>query len=383
MNKLLAVLTAICFISACSGPSEEDLLSEPLALQGFATEAKLKKVWQQNLGSGQYDSSSKIQPVIFGNTLFAADSSGRVVSLNKNDGKKNWQIKLKASITSGVAYSADSLYIGLEQGVVVALDSNTGAEKWRAETGAEVQAPAASARNIVIVQTLNGLVLGLSASDGSEIWRHQSSVPVLSVRGTSAPVIVENVAFIGLANGKLISLDLDTGGERWANRLANAVGDSDIERITDIDATPLVLGGHIAAGSYNGRVAFLDAASGQNLWTKDANVAGNISEGFGNIYFASVEGEVIAHDARGGQLKWVNENLLRRNLGDTVTWVNYVAVVDFAGYLHLISQVDGRIIGRSRIDKSLTQSPLLVNDNILYVLNNSGRLTAYSLKSTL
>lgn len=381
MNKLIFALGLALLLSACGSPSEQELLREPLELQGIATEVKLKKVWQHNVGEGQNDGFSELQPAIFGDALFVADSSGRVLSLNKQTGKRNWHVKLKTALSAGVGYGDNTLYLGTTQGSVLALAADGGGEKWRADIDAQMHAPAVAARGVVVVQTINGMVIGLAAGDGREIWRFQSTVPVLSVRGTSTPVIIENIVFIGLANGKLVALDIETGSQRWAARLASADGDSDIERITDIDATPLILGGHVVSGSYNGRVAVVDAASGQISWSKDANVAGDISEGFGNIYFASVEGEVWAYDARAGQLKWINEHLLRRGMGNTSTWVNYVVTVDYEGYLHVLSQVDGRIVGRLRVDDEMTRSPLLVNDNRLYVLNNSGRITAYSLKT--
>ncbi|MEE3143533.1 MAG: outer membrane protein assembly factor BamB, partial [Pseudomonadota bacterium] len=59
---------------------------------------------------------------------------------------------------------------------------------------------------------------------------------------------------------------------------------------------------------------------------------------------------------------------------------NYVAVGDFEGYLHLLSQIDGRIVGRTRIDNDGVRSNLLVKDGWLYAYGNSGRLTALSLR---
>ncbi len=55
---------------------------------------------------------------------------------------------------------------------------------------------------------------------------------------------------------------------------------------------------------------------------------------------------------------------------------SYVAVGDFEGYLHLLSQVDGRFVGRVRIDSDgLRARPLVVGD-WLYVYGNSGKLVA-------
>jgi outer membrane protein assembly factor BamB len=59
---------------------------------------------------------------------------------------------------------------------------------------------------------------------------------------------------------------------------------------------------------------------------------------------------------------------------------SYVAVGDFEGYLHLLSQVDGRFVGRTRIDSAgLRAQPLVVGD-WLYVYGNSGKLVALTIK---
>ncbi len=385
MSKRLLFITTLVvsclYLASCSSPSEEDLLTEPLELEAFIPEAKLTEVWSVNLGDGQHKSAGLIQPVIFGDVLYVADSSGSVSSINKSTGKTFWKRKLKTQIVSGVAYGNDQVYVGAADGILIALNANDGAELWRKSLGGEIIAPVAHNRGMVIAQTFNGLLIGLKADSGEEVWRTQSTVPVLSVHGTSTPITIENIIFTGLANGKLIAFDGATGIERWGVRLASASGDSDLERITDIDAPVLVIGGRVVSGSYNGSLAMMDAASGQTYWRADAAVSGVISEGFGNVYFASVNGEVLAYDQQKGLLKWVNESLLRRGLSNTTTWVNYVVTSDYKGYMHLLSQVDGRIIARKRIGKTQAVAPMIVNDNLLYVLNNKGKLTAFSVKS--
>jgi outer membrane protein assembly factor BamB len=55
-------------------------------------------------------------------------------------------------------------------------------------------------------------------------------------------------------------------------------------------------------------------------------------------------------------------------------------VGDFEGYLHLLSQVDGRFVGRERIDSDgLRARPLVVGDTI-YVFGNSGKLEALTIR---
>jgi outer membrane protein assembly factor BamB len=72
--------------------------------------------------------------------------------------------------------------------------------------------------------------------------------------------------------------------------------------------------------------------------------------------------------------------LYYRGLTAPATIGNYVAVADFEGYVHLLSQIDGRIVGRTQIDDDGIRANLLVNSGMLYVFSNSGSLTALTLQ---
>jgi len=121
----------------------------------------------------------------------------------------------------------------------------------------------------------------------------------------------------------------------------------------------------------------IDGASGQVYWQREAELRGDISEGFGNVYYASAQGEVLAYEAASAKIKWVNESLLRRGLGDTAAWVNYVVVADYKGYLHILSQRDGSLVGRAKIGDDLPRAPFLVSENLLYTFNNDGNLNVF------
>jgi outer membrane protein assembly factor BamB len=54
-------------------------------------------------------------------------------------------------------------------------------------------------------------------------------------------------------------------------------------------------------------------------------------------------------------------------------------VVDFEGYLHLLSQVDGTFVGRTRPDSDGARADMLHDGNVLYVYGDSGKLIAYEI----
>ena len=68
-----------------------------------------------------------------------------------------------------------------------------------------------------------------------------------------------------------------------------------------------------------------------------------------------------------------------RKVNSPVTFNNYLAVGDFEGYLHVLSQIDGQIVARTRIDRSGIRGEIISEGRNLYVFTNSGRLSALRL----
>ena len=63
-----------------------------------------------------------------------------------------------------------------------------------------------------------------------------------------------------------------------------------------------------------------------------------------------------------------------------VSFNNYIAVGDFEGYLHLLSQVDGRFVGRIRVDRGGLRI-IQGQGGILYAYGNGGNLVAYQIET--
>ena len=85
---------------------------------------------------------------------------------------------------------------------------------------------------------------------------------------------------------------------------------------------------------------------------------------------------ISAIDERSAEVVWKQEGLLRRKLSSPVAFSNYLVVTDDDGYLHVLAQSDGRLIGRRKVDGDGVRSRAWVADKLFYVLGNSGSLQA-------
>ncbi|MGC3655091.1 PQQ-binding-like beta-propeller repeat protein, partial [Pseudomonas aeruginosa] len=68
----------------------------------------------------------------------------------------------------------------------------------------------------------------LDAASGVQRWIYESTVPVLSLRGTGAPLIAGNMALAGLASGKVVAVDVQRGQPNWEQGVANPQGRSEL-----------------------------------------------------------------------------------------------------------------------------------------------------------
>ena len=226
------------------------------------------------------------------------------------------------------------------------------------------------------MQSYDGRLQGLSADDGSELWAYDSNVPILTLRGTSTPIIDGRLAIAAFANGKVMALDVKTGAIRWEARAIIAQGRSEIDRIVDIDGHMLLVGNVLYAVGYQGRLVALDAPTGRKMWQQDASSYVGLDQGFGNVYVADAAGSLVAFHRSGQGVRWEQPALEYRRLSSPKTVKGFVAVGDLDGYVHLLSQVDGRFVGRVKVDGDGVRGRMLAEDDVLYVYGNSGKLVA-------
>ena len=347
----------------------------------FSPEVDIRKVWSTGVGNGQGKLYNRLQPALYGDAIYAAAQNGTVVALDAASGKRRWKVDVDTELSGGVGVGGDLVLVGNTRGRVIAMESATGRELWRASVSSEVLAPPAADWDVVVVQTLDGKVTGLDAATGARRWTHDSSNPLLTLRGTAAPLLSEGAAYAALASGRIVAIKADTGTVLWDGRIANPQGQSDIERTIDIEGRPLLVGANVFAVTYQGKLGGLNIANGRPVWARDASSYVGIAEGFGNIYVAETSGTVSAYEVAGGALRWQNDQLARRQPGTPAAIGSHVAVADFDGYVHLLSQADGHFVGRVRADGDGVRADMVTGNDMLYVYGNDGGLRAYRVES--
>ena len=352
LRHILLVLASLSML-ACSSQEIKDDNEEleeagPAPLLDIDEQVELDVVWRQTLGLGVGERNIRLQPAISGNVVFMADYNGALWALDLASGDDIWSLSFDNEISGGVVVAAGDVYIATQDGVLHSIAKDSGEINWSQQLSSESIAPVVADKEQVYIRTIDGHLTAFDRQSGKQNWTYEAALPVLTVHGTAAPVLLHNLVISGFANGKLIALDRELGIPRWNKRLAIPEGRSELERLVDLDGTPVIDDGIVYATAYHGKLAAI-GFDGKTRWETELSSYFGPTLGLGNIYITRDDDHVQAYDQINGASVWSQDSLQGRFLTQPVKHGNYLVVADFEGYMHVLSQVDGEILGRLSI----------------------------------
>lgn len=397
-------LVLVCLSVALSGCAtlskfkfwgDDDESEAPMPLPEIRSEISLERVWRADVGKGLGKRYARLTPALLADLIVVADAYGSVAAYDRFSGKRRWRTRIErpdegfgfgvgprrdaAFVTAGVAAGEGVAVVGTSNGEAVALDAATGTQLWRAVISSEAEGVPAVAQGHVYMSAVDGRLVALQATTGKESWNHDSQVPVLTLRGGGTIQVADSVVYAPFANGKLVALDAENGDILWEHRMSLSKGRSELERIIDLDGGAEVLGRFLYSVNYNGNLKSLRRADGTSVWELQVSSFQPVAIGYGNVYVVNDEDALLAVDQREANILWRQEDLLRRELTAPTVVSSYVAVGDSQGYLHLIAQSDGRLVGRTNVGGALF-SPMLFADGYVYSFDERGTLSAYTIE---
>lgn len=380
MAVLVLGLSACSVFEPITNMFGDDDVEQPAELVEFTQELRLNRRWSVNVGDGQGDYYNLLSPAIDREFIYAAGANGTVMSIERATGDVIWRKRFDEEISGGVGAGFGMVLFGTREAEVFALDQISGSELWKAAVSSEVVSAPQTNGEIVVLQTVDGKLIGLDAVSGVQRWIYETTIPALTLRGSSKPVIAGNAVIAGFANGMVAAVNASNGFLMWEERVAIPQGRYDIERVIDVDGDLLVVGNIVYASSFQGNLMAFDVQTGRIVWGIEASSYQGLAQGFGNLYYTNDESHVIALRNNTDEVVWESNALRLRSVTAPKTLGNYVAVADFEGYLHLLSQVDGHFVSRVNVDGDGVRAPLVTDNDTIYVFGNSGRLTAYSIR---
>ena len=385
--RLVGIAIALCGLSACAGvkdsvsnliAKETDNSIPPAELVDFEPGIKVERLWSDRYGKGVDNLFIQLIPAPYEDRIFTADRDGRVIALDSQTGDEIWSERDKHLRISGGPGAGDgNVYVGTSDAEVVAFDAETGERKWLTTVSSEVLAAPRSAGGTVVVRTGDGKLFGLFAETGKRKWVYDRTIPVLTLRGTGAPVIYAGSVIAGFDNGRLVALDLATGKQQWETQLAVSSGRSDLERMVDVDAEPTILDDTAYVATFQASVAAVSLISGQLEWSREISSYSNVAADDERVYVTDALGYVWGLERSSGTSIWKQQALKARQVSGPAVIGDYVVIGDLEGYLHWLDRETGDFVYRTRLDDTRILVPAKTIDDILVAFSSSGVLAAY------
>jgi outer membrane protein assembly factor BamB len=372
MQKSRIIFTSLCvaalaLTAGCSSlnpfAKKPSTRNQPVALVDFKQTLPVHTLWSASVGkAGKYI----FTPALVGNDIYTAAANGTITKLDASSGRTVWQIDAGMDLTAGVGSDGDTIVVSGVNGQILAFD-NQGKLRWKAQASSEVLSAPAVGQGVVVVRSLDNRVIGLDAESGTRKWSLQRTTPSLSLRTAPGITIAKGAAYVGLSGGRLLALALNNGAPRWEVPVGDPRGTTDLERIADISGTPVVAGRDVCAVSYQGRVACVDAVSGQGLWWKSFSSDVGVAVDERAVYASDERGALSAFSRNGGASLWRNNQLANRSLSTPAASGAVVAVGDYQGYVHFFSKQDGLMLARVATDGSpILAAPLVARGKFIF-----------------
>ncbi len=371
---LFITIITLMTLQACSGNKRKSAAE----LKPIPNPVNLDRVWSVSLGKSM---SYALQPILQGEDIYASAQSGDVYRINVSTGKVIWTVVMPKTVSTGPGTDGNIVAVGSIKGDVYALDAQTGAKKWESNVGTEILTEPLVAAGLVVVRTIDNRFIGIDAQTGKRRWVIPKTPSVLSLRTSYSMASINNeVIFTGFSSGKFGLLNLTNGGTIWEALLSSPRGTSEIERLSDITAKPTLFGSRMCAVSYQGKVGCGDIKTAKMSWTKDFSSFSGTTQSADAVYVVNEKSYVVAFNATQGDELWRNEMLMWRDVGEPLAVGKVIVAGDSEGYLQMLSQATGDIIGRVRVDSSqITAAPIATN-GLVIVQTKGGTLAAYRIQ---
>jgi outer membrane protein assembly factor BamB len=243
-------------------------------------------------------------PVIGGDDLFILDLEGIVYSVDKKTGKVNWKKDFGELSAAAPAYSDGIVYaLHLDPDQIVAIRAKDGKELWRKAIGS----PGSESSPVVVGDRLIfgcqcGSVYALNPKTGAILWQTETAGEV-----KGAVAVHDGVVFGSNYGGEFFAIDAQSGAKKWSTPIIGGA----FGRGGGAYSTPAVAYGRVYVGAFDGRVYSLDEDTGDVAWTHSTGaevypgpVVADVEGAPPAVYIGSADGNAYALNAQTGGVLW-------------------------------------------------------------------------------
>lgn len=383
--KKLLLLLSLAGVSACNSVLDDYMLGKdnshpPKVLKEFKPSVYLVRDWTLPTGGGkQTNAYRKINLEYQNDMLISTADSGELRAYSPG-GRLIWVSALPGGVGAGPTISNGRLYYTNDRAEVVALDIAHGKLLWKAAMSSDGLSKPLVMGERVVVKAIDGNVYSFDAKTGKKIWREEHGAPSLVLKGSSSPVRYRSGEILAaFSDGRLDTLSEQDGHVISQRSLLYANGSSDVERLIDVVADPILVRDDVIIASYQGIIGRWSPEEGQFVWKRPASVYKNMTLRNGVVYVSDSDDILWAISASSGKVLWKQSGLKYRNITEPTVVNGRIYLGDMIGYLHILDAHSGLFVGRMDVTMPIRTKPLVVGSKV-FVQSNSGKISSFKEK---
>lgn len=354
--------------------------------------ANPSRVWSVQIAGTTSTRRLGAAPVIGGGKLFAVDAQGVVHAFDAATGARLWTHTIRvsgdlrdATFGGGASYAGNVVYATSGTGDVVALNAETGVEIWRRKPAGPLRGSPTVAFNTVYVMTQDNQIHALNATTGEPVWQDAAASGQQGVFGVASPAVGQGSVIAGYSSGELVTYRYENGRVLWSDALARTSISTEVGVLTDVDADPIISNGQVFALGQGGRMAAYELVTGQRIW--ELTVAGISTPALAGewIFALTDDARLLAIARNTGRIRWITQMQAWRNpenRTNPIFWTgpvlagNRLWIASSRGEVHSVDVLTGVASLFTTLDSGVSLPPVVANST-LYILDDSGRITAW------
>lgn len=376
-SKKIYSLFLVLMLTSCSTmdslrfwQNDEIDTDEPRDLISFSNQKFIEIEWKKSFEGENI--LGNFVPGFSSQKVFFSDSQGTVSSMNAIDGNILWTKELDF-LASGTSAGYGIVVVSDTKGNVIALTQDQGTILWKSNVKGEVLSKAAIDAKLVIVKTNSGELIALDKDTGSIEWSYRSKLPLLTVRGSSSPVIIDDKIYTSFDNGRLGVFDLNSGFPLWDGAISYVRGVSELENLIDADSPPVVEGGLIYSTNYQGNLNIFDIAQQRSVWSYETSSFYSPVIIKGMLIIIEANSAIRSFAVQTMEESWLSEDYLNRDLSNAVSFKGDLAFGDFEGFVHIVDPLNGKTVAREKISRKPIKT-VFSRSNKLYAIDEAFNL---------
>ena len=353
------------------------------------------QLWQADITGGTNKQRLAAAPVVADNRLFAVGTDAVVSAFAADTGAQLWRTPIGSTdkdfkdslFGGGAAVDGSVVYATSGVGDVAALNVADGSVIWKVKPSGPLRGAPTIAFGGVYVISQDNQIFALNATNGAVQWQATASMEAGSVFGAASPAAGQGTIVAGFSSGEVQAYRYENGRDLWEDALARTSMALSVSTLTDVDADPVVDRGRVFALGQGGRMASYELLTGQRSW--EISIAG-ISTPYvvGEwVYAMTDDGKLLCVARSSGKVRWLQQ-LARfrveteKKKKDPIRWTGPILAggrliaVNSEGQLVEFSPTDGSTLATTEFKTPLSQPPIVAN-NVLYILADDGRITAW------